>query len=1363
MAREFNFLDYDTIKKGDQAMRIIGIDAPEVQNWTNDGVTLAEPRGHMLADLATGLADSMGAEIIVDSGEKDDHDRILIRLQNSLGEDFTDKSYFEGVVTPDTFTKERENDLFTKGRIFRAFQKERGILEDPDDPWTIARNRVLDSERANMALIEDLGMSPLKPRAFNEKEWIAYEAAYGSGYNPYRRGDVEFHTPGAKYDNTAESVWGTSWDQAIGSIKSGWEGMLAQYSDALGNEEKWNYRTYKAAELERQVNELPTYVSSVANVKDWRDAGEYMVGLGGGMTPYLLGIAGSAVAAYVLSPAWVPALVVAGIGTIPMSLVYGGQTYNEMEGGMDDKNAAYSSAAGIIMAALDRLGLHGIFKASQVLQNAFEKKMAMAFMKKSNERIMSLNAQKKKIAWQDNPLGLGDPYFMNASSAAALGGRVAGGIEGHLPMMTYQEALLWTQKAVMTDSREFVKALAGLVDSPQIRKEIGKQAGADALIGMASEGGTEFIQEMTQYGAAVLGSNKDFNRSEAGERALNALIGGTLMGGVLSPSISTPLAVQKVRRLKADLTISRDQPNLERGEVNSYDTYNSAVDNLGKVVTEEQEEDITSEAKQHKEVENKLAKKGVWQWMKDIPKNFISRPLEWYWKSGMHEALGFDKLTESVIAVFSPTNKDVVTGENAWDIEGRLYNKVSNMVLDIVAGARGYLGEANNPRSRRRMQKIFAGIYKAGRASFKMDKLSEEEQKAVKLVRDSLTLEQANALRVNIDNLAKQINSEIENLSGTNPGLTGEQLLLNIRPDKKKVKANQARVREILKSAGYKDKQIDRIISDIIEGPEGASWMQADQRMSINDVKTGASIPSRITLNPFRHPGMEEFGMVDLLQGLEATSRELIHAAVVEKLLGNKGTKLKKTLAAIKAKAGDDWNPKFASDIISAAEIWLGVYNPIKNKKLKEMQANMTSFNLVTLLGTAGPAQFPELWAAWLGRISNAEGGRPLLADFKKMAVVMAKHYGTSGEQIMSRFWKGSGLDPSTTWTPNRLRFGAAGYGGIKFGAIGQMGINAEEIKSNRLRSAVSQMFITVSGIKPLTDISRIGADFIGNDAIMHHLDVMDAFFEEGKPMTQSLKVSYEMIRETRIPPLRTLKLWRAFKNHANNVFREKDFTNPDTYLELEGFMMEHHKDLVDVLNVARKQWVDNSLANPNPSSKSRVSNDPHYALLFQFRGYILTFAASIVPRLIKRAVSGNPNQDVNAILTMAGLMAMGFLAAAMKDEWKTEGRPYWIDDLEYTQRGIQASGMLGPFDFLLDAVNPIYGEASIYNAAEGVFGPTWGNIKQFSKIGKNTIAGDSDAAIEAALKFIPIYGHKQRFRQDPIGTLTGGRILGEQ
>ena len=190
---DLNFLDYDTVKQGEVAMRILGLDAPEVQNFTDEGVKIQDPQGHLLGDLAAGLAKEMGATRIHDSGKKDEHGRPLINLINNKGEDFADRSYSEGVLIPDDFTDARRFKLYRDGVDRRAFEKKNGIVRD--DPWAKARELVLQQRRDNIRTLERNNINPMKELAFNEAEFAAWEKGAGSEYNPFFKGEVQYSTP----------------------------------------------------------------------------------------------------------------------------------------------------------------------------------------------------------------------------------------------------------------------------------------------------------------------------------------------------------------------------------------------------------------------------------------------------------------------------------------------------------------------------------------------------------------------------------------------------------------------------------------------------------------------------------------------------------------------------------------------------------------------------------------------------------------------------------------------------------------------------------------------------------------------------------------------------------------------------------------------------------------------------------------------------------------------------------------------------------------------------------------------------------------------------------------------------------------
>lgn len=1331
MADDFIFVDYDTILHNGERKRIEGIDAPEVWNWSANGVSLAEPGGPEAASKVLGLAQEGNFNIINDLDKKDEYGRPIIRLRNNLGEDFSDKTYLEGIIPTSDFSNERARELYLEGETSRLIRNSQGFKEK-DSAWTQARNDRVATDQENFFNLDRNNVPLLKEQALDEAQWKQYQDALGN-YNIFRKGDVKYHTPGARFDNSAISPMSTGWDSAVLSMKEGLAGVKAAMADVFNDEGDWLLNEERALALKMDQQELPTFINNYGDVQSLKDAGEYTAGLMGQMTPYLLGIMGSSAAASLLIPTAAGAAVTFAAGALPMSLIYAGQTYSEMEGDIHDKNAGLALTAGVVMSGLERLGLKGLMSATDIM-----KKDSMEVMAKA---LIEVEAKK--------------------------------GVK-----LTQKEAVEKLKKEFRSGGGEQIKAMVGLVSLPVTGRLVAKQIAGDMTRGVTREGITELGQEMTQYGAAVAGSNKEWYNFEAKDRAANALIGGAVMGGVVSPVFSTPSAIRERRILNSKFEIDPNQPNLDSEQeimaetlINEFMETADGDASLDPVINKKAISDIMKEIKAYKEG-NKLKNKGIVNWVKDIPKNFLTRGLNDYYNSPQSKVK--NDMMESLIAFISPTNKDRKFGRAIYDVENELNDSSDRDFRDFLNEARDVYKQANTKAGRRFVDQKVRDIFEKRKASVSGPNTGRMNNYKYLLSPVETKLMQS------LERKVARLEKNIQDL-GVDFFITAEEFWNLARPSKSKVKANPDKAKRVLRSDSakkyLKEADANDIIDNIINNPSNKSPEESRTVMGLPDVRTRNWTTSKYSA--FNSPGMEEFSMTDRITAMRDNARELYRAALVEKYIGNGGSKLYALLdnalnhhltsKIIEAKSNDaninpndidfEYDYKYASDIVSAAEIWMGNYNPIKSNRLRELQANITSFNLTTLLGTGGAAQTPELVAAFMTRISEAEGGKPLLEDLRSAARDLAKHYKESNAEIFSRVWKGSGLQPTSTWTPQRKRFTAAGRAGIRFGALGQQGFDDQEIKAGKLRAAVGQTFIIVSLIKPITDIARLLSDSVNYDALMHHLDVLDTFYEEGKPMTVHVKTSYDALKDAKLPPMNTLSLWKNFKEDIvyKKEFQDANWGDIRSYKKLQTLLTDdsQYGELTKLLNIGVKQMVDNSLANPNPSTKPRVTSDPHYTLLFQFRGYIITFFTSVMPFLIKRALSKNPNADINAITTMVGLVAAGFLAQALKDEFKTGGKPYWLDDAEFVQRGVQASGMLGPFDFLLDAVNPIYGEASAWNSMQGLMGPTWGNIKLGGDIAGEAIEGDLDKAAEKARKLIPIAGHNEQFRKEPIDTFV--------
>ena len=167
------------------------------------------------------------------------------------------------------------------------------------------------------------------------------------------------------------------------------------------------------------------------------------------------------------------------------------------------------------MATLDRLGLAGIMKASQTLRKDSHEVIIEAVMKKDRADVAAHNAKNK-------------------------------GVFERKKHMTYAEANGYVQAAFLLSSKELVQGLVGMVDLPITKELIIRQGGGDLFQGAIREGVTELAQEATQYGASVLGSEREWSNTEAADRALNALIGREIfsldeLGEGLLVEVPTPV------------------------------------------------------------------------------------------------------------------------------------------------------------------------------------------------------------------------------------------------------------------------------------------------------------------------------------------------------------------------------------------------------------------------------------------------------------------------------------------------------------------------------------------------------------------------------------------------------------------------------------------------------------------------------------------------------------------------------------------------------------------------------------------------------------------------------------------------------
>ena len=469
---EGEWLDGDTIKFGEERVRIAGIDTRETNKVRPDGsYKPGEVGGYEQAAKISDLARKKGYTTLQDTGEVDPYGRKIMDLTNAAGSKFSDELTATGVVRPNRYTRQDAIDSSFAARAYRNAIQNNG--EAPTDMQAAADwiDQMIDEQGGEY--------SRRKLIAFDEQELA--QAKHAGIADAYIQDDVQIRNQDRYYDNKAKNPLSTAWDSGWQGVveggtgflnlvgeETGWEG-LADWADAKGDVIR--------DDLARQPEIILDYKDALQNpdgswpknpieaLKRTDEFIEYVGNMAAMSLPYMAITMGGAA----LAP------VTGGLSMTAPAAVYAGQTWNEMEG---EKNALLAIGAGISMAALDRLGIAGIANTSVISREGREAVLNQ-LVSKGMTRDQAANALVKTTRQE----------------AAKLSG----------------DAVKFAKSQIT--ARETLKGLL-----------------RNAARGTATEGLTEVGQESIGYLAAVHGSDKKFDANEMLDRITNAAIGGGILG-----------------------------------------------------------------------------------------------------------------------------------------------------------------------------------------------------------------------------------------------------------------------------------------------------------------------------------------------------------------------------------------------------------------------------------------------------------------------------------------------------------------------------------------------------------------------------------------------------------------------------------------------------------------------------------------------------------------------------------------------------------------------------------------------------------------------------------------------------------------
>ena len=524
----YRWEDGDTVyDEWNQGYRILGMNAYETEHVGLDkqAYKAGQAGGEIQKQQFYHLANELGYNNLVKTGKKDDYNRYIVDLQDASGQSFATSLYSNGLLKPNYWTSEKDRRAYES----RHFNSIMGV-DTTTSEWGKAKATIDDHMNSSRMVNRNDGSMVIKQRALNEWQLSAAKdeaSRYGLYSSPYMDRAVQYRHEGMDIDGNATNVFRSGISQGWASMKEATSGALSLLGSLTNNEDWYEQGMLNAEARSSEMQRMPKFVQNIDDVTFGENAAEYVMGLGGVSIPWMLGIIGGGALGTLAVGASATGLAMAagvGIGITPIAVAYAGEIFNNMEGDINTKNAKVAVMGGITMSILDRLGLKGIMKPSQVLKKDGMKQLKDQYIKKemdileASPKFAKLNSSQQQVARQD------------------VISRVTKDIKD----------------AKIGGVRDFVSAMAGHADIQIKKRLILKEFGHGVVKGGLWEMGTETAQESTSYLASVYGSEREFNLKEFRNIAKNAAAGGFVMGSTIGGTMNTASGLGSIRKMQSD-------------------------------------------------------------------------------------------------------------------------------------------------------------------------------------------------------------------------------------------------------------------------------------------------------------------------------------------------------------------------------------------------------------------------------------------------------------------------------------------------------------------------------------------------------------------------------------------------------------------------------------------------------------------------------------------------------------------------------------------------------------------------------------------------------------------------------------------
>jgi hypothetical protein len=393
------------------------------------------------------------------------------------------------------------------------------------------------------------------------------------------------------------------------------------------------------------------------------------------------------------------------------------------------------------------------------------------------------------------------------------------------------------------------------------------------------------------------------------------------------------------------------------------------------------------------------------------------------------------------------------------------------------------------------------------------------------------------------------------------------------------------------------------------------------------------------------------------------------------------------------------------------------------------------------MLGLATVASLVEIAlsgrALTFNQIYGREGktsGRTSLNSFgRELAKMLADLMGFAGDTVR---WQDKGVG---TQSRGQEIIRDLGYYEWDVGAATVTGVS----EVNPLHQKWYELFFKMTGLTGWTNFTRSMRASIANDFMFDHINKIVEFrlMKRANPelvKDNDIQESEEMLRNLGVNVDDVARIYEQMGGDMSAVLIEAD-----------------DEILTENMRTGTFNFVNDAVALPTVGNRPLIYQDPRFALLTQFQGFMATFSSNHIPKMYEQYIKrGNPSMKYNAFALMTTMIMLGFASQYLKDlikyggsgkQMMTAGNPY-LDTSEYIQRGIRSSGLLGVADRLIDTAGyGLYDDGRTKGGLDWAWktisgeAPAAGIINRTGRVAEKVAEGDFGGAGQQLSKMTPI------------------------